>query len=256
MAGSVVLKPVAQSYGRSDLSIIGTAIWDTPTLVGGGDLGDDSDASYLAEGAFLDTNNSWHVEPISCDFVLPAPYTNPTALLFQVRMKNDADVLASTPTGGTQVWQTVRSVADGTEFSHYSSASPAVDPILLAQTTTPTWFTWWWGDPVDINVAPTTAWFRFSYDEDHAGTAAALTGSGLRCTFGFFWNGEPGNATRRVWVDMYEFRLVVYCDGAPAGRVAPYLAPRRLHPREDAQGLGGARLWPPPRSGRLFGGYL
>lgn len=71
-----------------------------------------------------------------------------------------------------------------------------------------------------------------------------IDGNVVDYTSGSYWDDNHGIGVRGLLI------------ATPVtGYITFYRAPRRLHPREDGHSIGAARLWPPPRTRRNFGGY-
>lgn len=245
----VTLDAVAQSYGKNlDAVLGGTDIYDDPVLVGGGSISDGSDSSYVQIGTWSTTDLTDHVEPLSVDFVLPPPYTNPTAIALKVRMRNDPDALDPGPPDfyPSNFWLMIDAVSDDTHFGDrlwtaYRSFSFANGVAASIDD-----YSFWWDD-VDLDD-PTDAgnWFEFAVDAFTGGADTALTSDGLRITMAV----EATVAMdipphRRPWLNVFEFQLLVACTTGLS--LAP---PCQLYPRDDDQGAGNAAIWPPPSSSR------
>lgn len=201
---TTTLYPVAQQVGIIDSGEID----DDPVLVGGGSLSDDSDASYVQLGAYIDSDGNRHTESIAADFVSDS--ADPIkAVVIQARLKSDADVLADPPSPALNDCPVTLGTTDGTVFTNLNLRWASVKE---GSVDTPEWFTWAVlgdiedADPVDLtNPSDTGGWYVIN-----SGLDAALRGDGLRVTFGAFWNGDSFDPdVRRAWIDLYELRVIV-----------------------------------------------
>lgn len=237
---TTVLVPFHQETGFTDVGT-GDVIEDAPVLVGGGSVADGSDATYAQLGGYVDSDGFRHAESIAADFFYDG--VTPVALVLQVRLRTDDDVLLSPVTPALNDNPAILSTVDNVIIDTLDLRWAEVKEGLVGS---PTWYTWAvQGDienvpPVDLDD-PTDAggWFPIEPGDD---AYTALTGDGLRFTFGAFWNGDDTNPDiRRAWIDLYEMRLIV------ATRSNTPM--RRKYPNPTGQGVGPTRHWPRPRRG-------
>lgn len=232
---TIELKPFNVAPNEGDLN--GYEPFEPVALVGGGDLTDDLDASYIEIGAWLDSDGTQWFERVSCDFVVPAGF-DPAACLLRMRARNSADVLSAPPANSRNFLQALAEVETGAILDSQQPYAGALEPFANAEAAEPTWVTWYYNTATapDLNN-PTDAggWFDLNA---YSSAKVALTGAGLRVTLGFYWIGEEPYDRRRAWIDLFEFRLVVSDGIVDATR--RYLRPQRHSQRGDGFNMSSA----------------
>lgn len=247
MATIVTLDPVWQGSDGADIEVGATI--DSPALIGGGSVSDGSDDSWVEMAAWKDNTPVTHYEPLSCDFVLPSAFSNPTAIAMKLRLRTDPDVFSDPAplSFPSSVILTLHAASDGTFLGRSLGGGSQVVMVDIRTGNIPTIADrTFWFDDVDLDD-PTDAgfWFEFAVDaDDPDACVAALFGDGLRASIAI----DAGDALdtperRHAWLDIYEFQLLVACDAAG---LTP---PCHLYPRDDDQGVGTSAIWPPASSG-------
>lgn len=248
---TVVLDPFDESsYDGSDM--VSGATIDTPVLVGGGSVSDGSDASYVEMGTWVTSLGVNHLEPLSCDFVLPGTYANPTAIAIKLRMRSDPDIAADPPDlNPSSVPMTLHAVSDGTLLASVSSAGAVSNDVVAGSLTLVTERSFWFDDIDPDDPTDNGFWFEFAVDAgDPTACIDALTGDGIRAAIAVDAGGPlEAIPRRRPWLDIYEFQMLVACDAGVG------FFPQRIYPRSDGLGIGPTRVYPPPPSHRVAGGY-
>lgn len=218
---TITLTPYAQESTSAAAPLAIATSWeilDPPTYFGGGTLSDDSDSSGATLGAEFDIDSNHHGEPVALWFKTPSGF-DPTALLIQIRARNNAEVLDTPPPDSTRQIHTYLSSADGsvvfdTELVSPGGGNPSpVSPLLLEEVDTTTDYTWWGPNgaaSIDLdNPTQDGGWYQldWSFSQD-PGDKAALIGDGLRLDLGMYVAGAAGDPHLN-WIDLFEVRLLV-----------------------------------------------
>jgi hypothetical protein len=201
-----ILAPTRQYVGAPNHSGFTT---ETPTTFGS--VSDDSDATYTRIEA---QDNPHSTGVLTVDFDPLDPAWLPTAMVMQIRVKDvpgwDTNNFV---TFHTDYWK----IGDTWAYDNWSLASGTNDSSNFGRMakgliTDPEWVTFYYlggtePDPLVVDGA----WFPIDPLEGGVSEAAwdATTSTGLRFDLYTQVNGEP----RRAYLDVYEVRLLLYCEG-------------------------------------------
>lgn len=233
------LTPFAESAGTLAIGA-GDVVNDTPPA--GGSVADGDDGTWVQLGGYIDSSGNKHVESWAADFTSTG---QPFALVLQVRLKTDADVFGAPPSPSLNDCPVRLGDTTGTDFGLIPNLRwTNVKSGTVASATTYTWGVLGdieTADPVDETTPSDAAgWIVFDPTSD---IGTALTGDGLRFTFGCFWDGDDTNPdVRRAWIDLMEMRLIVATTSG--------YHPLRRFPRSDGLGIGPRRHYPLPSTGQ------
>jgi hypothetical protein len=260
MATTTLLTLVAQGSGSTVFDASTDGPWDVvesaTSLAGGAALYDDDDATGLTIGAKVAIDSTKYGEPVLVIFDNTPPGFNPTALLVQARMKNNAEALSADPAGLRQMFMRLTSGNDRTVVFDRemvsSGGSGPIEDILIPATADPTWFTWWGinGTPDLDNPTEAGGWYQldwsFSNDPGDKDALMGVDGNRLCLDMGIYWVNLADDVHVN-WVDLLEVRLLV------AGTYASVAPPCHLYPRDDDLGVGTSAIWPPGSSQQASG---
>jgi hypothetical protein len=253
---TITLYPTSQFYpDHTDVRSVTAGDYTTTTvtpatLVGGGDVADDSDASYVEEMAFTPTPPATAgMQILACTFQTPAGFT-PTNFLYQMRAKTpDASYLAAYDVSGETypdlMFSTTR--RDSTE-ELLSDKSPSfshaeIYELLERHVDTPTWFSWFESSPAPASLTePDSAWCWLEFESPDL--TDALTGGDLRLEIAML---AASTTIDLPLLDIFEVRMLV------VGTSVVLAPPCHIYPRDDDQGVGTAAIWPPPSSQQATG---
>lgn len=198
--------------------------WPAPVPFGGGSLIDDSDASGVEIGTHYDTTaGSDAPDLLYADFQVPADLS-PTWAHIAIRAKTATGYTSSS---GLNDWRGIYRTDDPDGWQLYYQSWP---PDLANGTAaSPAWFREFYAGYPILDGAPgdDTNWANLP--RDWPNMLDALTTTGLRVGY-FVYTNSP---TRVPVMDLYEIRLVVTVDGAPAP-ARPIRGPR-VHPLKAAR---------------------